>query len=130
MAGNNNVDDYIKKGIYGEKQIKVEERNVYLGTIRERIELALTGSQVMKNEIYKEFEKSLSLKGITVLLNGSLPYSALSKYIKLANMKNIPFSLVNNLPTPTPIGLVLTYQYAVDKPEIFVKDDVFNNTVF
>jgi uncharacterized protein YueI len=130
MAGNNNVDDYIKKGIYGEKQIKVEERNVYLGTIRERIELALTGSQVMKNEIYKEFEKSLSLKDITVLLNGSLPYSALSKYIKLVNLKKIPFSLVNNLPTPTPIGLVITYQYAVDKPEIFVKDDVYNNTVF
>jgi len=130
MAGNNNVDDYIKKGIYGEKQIKVEERNVYLGTIRERIELALTGSQVMKTEIYKEYEISLSLKDITVLLNGSLPYSALSKYIKLANMKNIPFSLVNNLPTPTPIGLVITYQIAVDKPEIFVKDDVYNNTVF
>jgi uncharacterized protein YueI len=130
MAGNNNVDDYIKKGIYGEKQIKVEERNVYLGTIRERIELALTSSQVMKNEIYKEFEKSLSLKDITVLLNGSLPYSALSKYIKLVNLKKIPFSLVNNLPTPTPIGLVITYQYAVDKPEIFVKDDVYNNTVF
>jgi uncharacterized protein YueI len=130
MAGNNNVDDYIKKGIYGEKQIKVEERNVYLGTIRERIELALTSSQVMKNEIYKEFEKSLSLKDITVLLNGSLPYSALSKYIKLVNLKKIPFSLVNNLPTPTPIGLVIAYQYAVDKPEIFVKDDVYNNTVF
>ena len=129
MTGNNNVDDYLQKGIYGEKQIKVEERNVYLGTIRERIELALTCSQVMKNDIYKEFEKTLSLKDITVLLNGSLPYSALSKYIKLANMKNIPFSLVNNLPIPTHIGLVVTYQYAIDKPEIFVKDDIYNNTV-
>ncbi|WP_088041958.1 YueI family protein [Bacillus sp. EAC] len=129
MAGNN-VEDYLIKGIYGEKQIKIEERNIYLGTIRERIEIALTTSQVMANAIYQHIEPALKIKNVTLLLNGTLPYSAISKYIQLAKKNNIQFSLVNNLPHPTPIGLVVTHKNAVDKSEIFIKDALYNSTKF
>jgi uncharacterized protein YueI len=126
MSDKSKVEEILIKGMYGEKQIKIEERNLFLGTIRERIELALTTSQVMKTEIYPEFKKCMSLKNISILLNGTLSYSALSKYIQEANKNKIPFSLINNLPIPTPIGLVVTYQSAIDKSEIFVKDTLFN----
>ncbi|MFD4706160.1 DUF1694 domain-containing protein [Gottfriedia sp. NPDC058432] len=129
MAGNK-VEDYLIKGIYGEKQIKIEERNIFLGTIRERIEIALTTSQVMANSIYPIVEKSISMKNVTLLLNGTLAYNTISKYILLAKKKNIPFSLVNNLPVPTPIGLVVTHNDAVDKNEIFVKDELYKSTNF
>mgnify|MGYP001153572252 CR=1 FL=1 len=129
MAGNN-VEDYLIKGIYGEKQVKIEERNIFLGTIRERIEIALTTSQVMANSIYPMVEKTFKLKNTTLLLNGTLPYQSISKYILLAKKNNIPFSLVNNLPTPTPIGLVITHKNAVDKNEIFVKDELYHSTNF
>ena len=129
MAGNN-VEDYLIKGIYGEKQIKIEERNIYLGTIRERIEIALTTSQVMANAIYQHIEPALKIKNVTLLLNGTLPYSAISKYIQLAKKNNIQFSLVNNLPHPTPIGLVVTHKNAIDKSEIFIKDALYNSTKF
>ncbi|WP_088070432.1 YueI family protein [Gottfriedia luciferensis] len=129
MTGKN-VEDYLIKGIYGEKQIKIEERNIFLGTIRERVEIALTTSQVMANSIYPIVEKSLSLKNVNLLLNGTLPYNSISKYILLAKKINIPFSLVNNLPTPTPIGLVIAHQNAVDKNEIFTKDELYHSTEF
>lgn len=129
MAGNN-VEDYLIKGIYGEKQIKIEERNVFLGTIRERVEIALTTSQVMNSTIYKQIEDAFKVKNITLLLNGTLPYNAISKYIQLANKNNVSFSLVNNLPIPTPIGLVLTHKNAVDKSEIFIKDELYQSTKF
>ncbi|PGS51284.1 YueI family protein [Bacillus sp. AFS041924] len=129
MAGNK-VEDYLIKGIYGEKQIKIEERNIFLGTIRERVEIALTTSQVMANSIYPLVEKSINVKNVTLLLNGTLPYHSISKYILMAKKKNIQFSLVNNLPVPTPIGLVVTHNSAVDKNEIFIKDDLYNSTNF
>lgn len=129
MAGNN-VEDYLIKGIYGEKQVKIEERNVFLGTIRERVEIALTTSQVMASSIYSPVESYFKNKNLTLLLNGTLPYTAISKYIKLAKKHNLPFSLVNNLPTPTPIGLVLTHNSAVEKSEIFIKDELYYSTHF
>ena len=39
---NKNVNDFLTDGIYGTRLPKQEERNKYLGTLRERIVLALT----------------------------------------------------------------------------------------
>ena len=45
------VDDYIQEGIYGPKEIKKEEKKLYLGTFRERVVLVLKTSQIRKTEI-------------------------------------------------------------------------------
>ncbi|TKJ04058.1 DUF1694 domain-containing protein, partial [Bacillus cereus] len=54
-----------------------------------------------------------------------IAYPHLSKYIKLANEKNVPFTIVQNKDTKTPIGLVLTHATAVDKEQIYVEDTIF-----
>ena len=54
-----NVEDYLKQGMYGPKETNPDERRKYLGTLRERIEMALTKAQVMEEEIYKEVELAL-----------------------------------------------------------------------
>ncbi|PEQ58519.1 hypothetical protein CN470_23610, partial [Bacillus cereus] len=51
---NKNVEDYLQEGIYGQKQNKPEERNMYLTTLRERVEIALTIGQVMQSNVYSE----------------------------------------------------------------------------
>ena len=51
-----NVEDYLKQGMYGPKETNPDERRKYLGTLSERIEMALTKAQVMEEEIYKEVE--------------------------------------------------------------------------
>ncbi|MEH7216271.1 YueI family protein [Bacillus toyonensis] len=123
---NKNVEDYLQEGIYGQKQNKPEERNMYLTTLRERVEIALTIGQVMQSNVYTEVASSIrSFQSLQILLNGGIAYPHLSKYIKLANEKNIPFTIVQNKDTATPIGLVLSHSTAVDKEQIYVEDAIF-----
>ncbi|WP_316252510.1 DUF1694 domain-containing protein [Bacillus aquiflavi] len=44
------VDDYLQKGIYGQKEIKPDERRKFLGTLRERVIVALKQSQVREKK--------------------------------------------------------------------------------
>ncbi|HBZ08595.1 MAG TPA: DUF1694 domain-containing protein [Bacillus bacterium] len=117
-----NLEDYLEKGMYGPKQTKIEERKKFLGTIRERIVVALTKSQVMEPGIYPEVEKLMNEHPKTILLlNGELGYTFLSDYINKARQNNIPFSIVRDKDHSTDIGLVLTYQHAIDKEEIYIQ---------
>ena len=47
-----NIDDYLNQGIYGTKETNPDERRQFLGTLRERIEVALTQGQVMEEKVY------------------------------------------------------------------------------
>ncbi|WP_313886540.1 YueI family protein [Bacillus sp. SD088] len=116
-----NIDDYLEKGMYGEKQIKPEERKKYLGTLRERIVVVLTKGQVMEQGTYPQVVQLMKENPkATLLLNGELDYSYLSDYIVIARNNQIAFSIINNHTSVTNIGLVLTYNHAIDKEEIFV----------
>lgn len=121
MSNQPNIDDYLQKGIYGEKQIKPEEKRKFLGTYRERVIVALKNSQVMENKVYNEIERLM--KGnpqAKMLLNGELNYSFLSKYIQLARKYNYSYSIVTNNESTTNIGLVLAHDYAINKEEIYI----------
>src|SRR5690606_20146736 len=106
--------------MYGVKEIKPDERRKFLGTIRERIVVALTKSQVMEKGVYPEVIQLMKEHPKAVLLlNGDLDYSYLSDYIHKARAKQIQFSIVANKNNDTNIGLVLTYDYAIDKDDIY-----------
>ena len=105
------MDDYLKQGIYGPKETNPDERRKFLGTIRERIEVALTQSQVMEKVIYPEVEQKMKNYSETHLfLNGHLDYSYLSKYIKKANQYKINYTIVTNKEYNSEIGLVLAHE--------------------
>ena len=88
MSRQPNIDDYLQKGMYGDKQIKPDEKRKFLGTFRERIIIALKKSQVMENKIYFEIEEMmLKYPNSKLLLNGDINYPSLSKYIQIA--KNV-----------------------------------------
>lgn len=117
-----NLDDYINKGVYGEKEIKKEEKIRFLGTFRERIIAVLTNAQVRESGVYKEIEELMKKhKDAKLLLNGEINYNDLSKYIKMANKYHIPFSIYDHQEYTTDIGLVLAFDYAIDKKDIFIK---------
>ncbi|MFK4997709.1 YueI family protein [Bacillus sp. N9] len=125
---NTNVDDYLQAGIYGHKQIKPEERRKFLGTIRERIAIALTKGQVMENGIYSEVIQLMDqYPDATLLLNGDLDYSYLSDYIQRARAKNISYSIVTNQENQTRIGLVLTCDYAIHREDIYITKQTQKN---
>lgn len=123
MISGPNLDDYLEQGIHGTKEVKASERKRFLGTIRERIVLALLEGQVYENKIYEEVAKEMKQHPkAQLLLSGEIPYNYLSKYIKIANQHHIPFKIVENKEYDTDIGLVLAYEdVAIDKEEIFIE---------
>ncbi|MBM7713733.1 uncharacterized protein YueI [Bacillus thermophilus] len=115
------VEDYLEKGMYGPKDTKPEERKKFLGTLRERVIVALTKSQVMEPGVYPELIQCMKEHPSAILLlNGELNYSFLSDYVKAARAQNISYSIVSNKEFRTNIGLVLAYPYAIDKEHIYI----------
>lgn len=123
--GKQSVDDILQQGIHGKKEIKPEERRKFLGTLRERIIVALTQSQVRESGVYKEVEEQMRRNPAAhLLLNGNMNYSELSKYVKLASRHNIKHTMVANKEHETDIGLVLAMDHAIDKEEIYITKKV------
>ncbi|WP_429896439.1 YueI family protein [Heyndrickxia ginsengihumi] len=121
LTGKKELDDYLQQGIYGEKELLPEERRKFLGTLRERIVLALTVKQVREKHIRSEVIDCLrEHPKAKILLNGTIDYDFLSKYIQAAETYNIPFSIVERKDTKTDIGFVLAYDYAIDQENIYL----------
>ncbi|UQD50916.1 DUF1694 domain-containing protein [Bacillus methanolicus] len=116
-----NVNDYILQGIHGKKETKPDERRKFLGILRERIVAALTQHQVRENGVYKEMETLMKENpNAHLYLNGNMNYSYLSKYMKVAKKYKIESTIVTNKVHDTEIGLVLAYDFAIDKEEIYI----------
>jgi len=119
------VDEVLKQGIYGPLETKPEERRKYLGTIRERIIVALTKNQVGEEKVYPQVEKFMKENpGAHLFLNGNMNYDELSKYVKVAAKNKIEHKIVANKEHDTEIGLVLAMSHAIDKEDIFIKKQV------
>ncbi|MEH7093675.1 YueI family protein [Neobacillus vireti] len=119
------VEDVLQQGIYGPLETKPEERRKYLGTLRERIIVALTKNQVAETNIYPQIEQSMKeYPQAQLLLNGNMVYEELSKYVKLAAKNKLEHKIVTNKEHDTDIGLVLAMNTAIDKKEIFVSTKV------
>jgi uncharacterized protein YueI len=119
-----NVEDYLTEGIYGTRLPKQQERDYFLGTLRERIVIALKIGQVMTDKGLLALEENMkNNKDAKLLFNGEIA----SKYLKaekdLANKYNIPYTVVSNTEVDTDIGAVLTYDYAIDKENIFMAEE-------
>ena len=117
------VDDYIEQGIYGKKEINPEERRQFLGTLRERVVIALSTSQVREKYILPQVEKEMrSNQKAVVYLNGNVDYSYLSKYIQLAQKHKLSYTVVTNKEYNSKVGLVLAYDHAIDREEIYITE--------
>ncbi|QNF31136.1 YueI family protein [Metabacillus sp. KUDC1714] len=123
-----NIDDYIQQGIHGVREIKPDERRRFLGTLRERVLVVLTKQQVREKGTYIEVEELMKKnKEATLFLNGTMNYTYLSDYIKLANQIGTKFLISTNKEYDSELGLVLAYDYAINKEDIYIEKqkDVF-----
>lgn len=57
LLSKSKVDDYLQQGIYGPKVTNPDERRQFLGTLRERIEVALNQGQVMEKRFILKLKK-------------------------------------------------------------------------
>jgi uncharacterized protein YueI len=119
------VEEVLQQGIYGPLETKPDERRKFLGTLRERIIVALRKLQVGEAKIYPEVEQEMKKNPQAHLyLNGTMNYEALSKYVKLASKYKLEHTIVTNKEHDTEIGLVLAMDHAIDKEEIFITKKV------
>ncbi|WP_067726493.1 YueI family protein [Oceanobacillus damuensis] len=119
-----NVDDYLTEGLYGTRLPKEQERIQFLGTLRERVVLALTIGQVMTDSGIRKLEEAIKENPeARLLINGHVAYRFLKAEKALANKYNIPYTTVTNNEKDTDIGAVLTYEHAIDKEIIFIEDE-------
>ncbi|WP_240035378.1 YueI family protein [Neobacillus notoginsengisoli] len=118
------VDEILQQGIHGQKELRPEERRRYLGTFRERVLIALTKMQVYEPGTFPEVEQLMKeYPDAQLFMNGHMSYEEFSKYLRMANEHNIEYTIVTNKEHDSELGLVLACQYAVDREEIYLKED-------
>lgn len=118
------AEDYLNDGIYGVRKPKHAERLQYLGTLRERVVLALTKGQVMSDKGLGKLEEAMQEHRDTkLLINGHFSSRFLKHEKELANKYNIPYTSILDEESDTEIGAVLACDYAIDKENIFMEDD-------
>lgn len=121
--GKKNVEDYLMEGIHGPRRPLEAERKRFLGTLRERIVLALTIGQVMTDEGIEALEKAMQQHPKTkLIINGRISYRFSAKEKELARKYNIPYTVIADEESETDIGAVLTYDYAINKEHIFLEE--------
>ncbi|WP_188455989.1 YueI family protein [Virgibacillus oceani] len=124
-----NAEDYLNEGIYGKRLPKQGERNKFLGTLRERIVIALTKGQVMSDKGLQALEKAMNEhRDARLLFNGHVAYRFLNEEKTLANKYNIPYTIITNEDSETDIGAVLTYDHAVDLETIYMEEEKLEDT--
>lgn len=118
----NNVDEYLKQGIYGMKEVKPDERKKFLGTLRERVVAVLYQSQVSEKVIYPEIVQLIKKHPKACLfLNGNMTDAYLSKYVELATLHKIRYKIVFNKDYNTDLGLVLAEDTAINQENIYIE---------
>lgn len=119
-----NVDDYLQEGMYGTRLPKEAERKHFLGTLRERVILALTIGEVMSDRGLEKLEIEMKKHpNSTLLMNGSVAYKFLKQERDLADKYKISHTTISNQEHQTEIGAVLTYDHAIDKEDIYLSND-------
>lgn len=119
-----NVEDYLTAGMYGTRLPKQKERDYFLGTLRERIVIALTIGQVMTDKGLEALEREMNNhRDATLILNGTVANKFLKEEKELAQKYNISYTIITNESVDTNIGAVLTYDVAIDKENIFIKNE-------
>lgn len=121
------MEEVLLQGIHGPLETKPDERRKFLGTLRERIIIALKKSQVAEADIYPQVEQEMKNNPqANLFLNGNMNYSNLSKYVKLASKYNLEHTIVTNKEHDTELGLLLAMDHAIDKAEIYITKKAIN----
>ncbi len=116
------TQDYLSKGIYGNKKTNPDERNKYFGSLRERVYLSMTIEQLISNDYLESLKKEIHLHpNQQLLLNGQIDMDLLSPYIKLSQENECSFRIVSDDgANRSPLGLIYVSTDAVNEKTVDV----------
>lgn len=89
------VEDYIKSHMYGQPQIKPDEKRAFLGNFKERVALALTVGQ-LRNSKTKQLVADVMKRypQYHLYLNARLSQTFITRYMGLAVSLNYQFTII------------------------------------
>lgn len=89
------VEDYLKKNIFGTPQLKPDERKKFLGNFQERVALALTVAQVRNPKNLPLIKRVMQrYPQYHLYINGRLSTSYRQELIRLAVTLNYQFTII------------------------------------
>ncbi|WP_283583034.1 YueI family protein [Limosilactobacillus difficilis] len=94
MTEENNVQDRLKQGIYGQRKINPDEQRHYLGTFRERVYVTISCQEIKErswiNQLQQEFQAHPQA---TLFINNNLNHDLVHPYMLAASKANVHFTL-------------------------------------
>ncbi|AZO93949.1 YueI family protein [Halocella sp. SP3-1] len=109
------LEEKVMEGIYGKKEIKKEERNLFLGEYLERVICYLTYEQVIEKGTYPEILEALRHpEAKKLIIDRDVKLSAANDYIKLASKNGLLFKRIDSPDFKGDVALVVVSDHAVD----------------
>ncbi|MFZ5943915.1 MAG: YueI family protein [Bacillota bacterium] len=115
------LEKTIERGIYGEPELKKEEKEHFLGCFRERVLKVLTKKQVMERGTYKEILEILKdPRAKRIIISNDISMPSAMEYITMAKNNNVQFTMVDGHNFVGDVGLVVSADDACDVEDIYV----------
>ncbi|WP_390408648.1 DUF1694 domain-containing protein [Lacticaseibacillus jixiensis] len=119
------LNERLTQSMNGNPQTRPDERRQYLGSLRERVALAITNEQLKDPKTLPSCQQALAkytaADGYKLLLNGKLDVTLLAPYMQLARRVNLPFTSINDDSAhlePDAYGLLVVNQAAINHADI------------
>lgn len=118
MPNNDSLQNRLDNAVSGNTpQINPDEQRKYLGTFAERVDFAIKKEDLNNEEAKQILEKEINEHtDYQLILNGTLPQSAIMDYLKLASTNNIKFTQRNDKSyEKSPFGIVFASSEAINQ---------------
>lgn len=118
------IQDYLKSHVFGQPQLKPDEKRSFLGNFRERVALALTIQQLRTVKAESLVRNVLTrYPGLRIYINGRMGKTLINRYLKVAVELDYPFTILaqNGLRVSQPLteqdfGLVIAGTQKITRP--------------
>ncbi len=112
--GKSKLEKKVLEGIYGEPEIKKEEKNRYLGQFKERVIDYVTINEVKEETGYNKIKKAINNpQADKIIINRDVDINYAQDYIRLARENNLKFKRIDSPDFKGDIVLVVASNKAV-----------------
>jgi len=113
--GKSKLEKKVMEGIYGEPELKKEEKNRFLGQFKERVINFLTYKQVMEKGINNKILTAIKdPEAAKIVIDRDVDIDYARDYIELARENNLKFKRIDSPDFIGDIALVIVSNHAVD----------------
>ncbi|MFB9770196.1 YueI family protein [Lactiplantibacillus modestisalitolerans] len=114
--------DRIQTAIHGTPKLHPDEQRKYLGTFRERVDVAVTVYQLKRADYVSRLQRAFAAHpDYQLFINGNLDQDLIGPYIQAASHANVQFTIKTDDAYRTAddnYALVLTAAQAIDQNDI------------